>query len=95
MARVQFIIPDEERARFARQARREGMSLSAWLRVAARERLVRQSKTRRFESEAELAAFFAECDAECDKLEDPGVEPDWSQHLATINESRRRGISNT
>ena len=91
MARVQFIIPDEERTRFARQARREGMSLSAWLRAAARERLARQSKTRRFESEAALAAFFAECD----KLEGPGVEPDWSQHLATINESRRRGISNT
>ncbi len=91
MARVQLIIPDEERTRFAHQARREGMSLSAWLRAAARERLARQLKTGRFESEAELAAFFAECD----KLEGPGEEPDWRQHLVTINESRGRGVSNT
>ena len=39
MARVQLIIPDGDKARFVRQARREGLSFSAWLRAAARERL--------------------------------------------------------
>ena len=36
MARVQLIIPDEDRDRFFSQAKREGMTLSAWLRAAAR-----------------------------------------------------------
>ena len=39
MARVQLVMPDADRDRFVDQARREGMSLSAWLQVAARERL--------------------------------------------------------
>lgn len=39
MARVQLIIPDDDKARFVQQARREGLSFSAWLRAAARERL--------------------------------------------------------
>ena len=42
MARVQLVIPDEDRDRFVHQARREGMTLSAWLRTAARERLKEQ-----------------------------------------------------
>ena len=41
MARVQLLIPDDDHARFAHQARAEGMSLSAWLRAAASERLDR------------------------------------------------------
>ena len=39
MARVQLVMPDADRDRFVDQARREGMSLSAWIRAAARERL--------------------------------------------------------
>ena len=33
MARVQLVMPDADRDRFVDQARREGMSLSAWLRA--------------------------------------------------------------
>ena len=91
MARVQLVIPDEDRTRFVYQAHREGMSLSAWLRAAARDRLERQSQTRRFESHTDLEAFFDECDS----LEAPGTEPGWDQHLAVMNETRRRGASNT
>ena len=39
MARVQLVMADDDRDRFVHQARQEGMSLSAWLREAARERL--------------------------------------------------------
>ena len=39
MARVQLIIPDKDRDRFVHQARKEGMTFSAWLRAAARDRL--------------------------------------------------------
>ena len=39
MARFQLIIPDEDHDRFAYQARLEGMSLSGWLRAAAKDRI--------------------------------------------------------
>ena len=39
MARVQLVMADDDRDRFVHQARQEGMSLSAWLREAAHERL--------------------------------------------------------
>lgn len=89
MARVQLLIPDEDHARFAHQARNEGMSLSAWLRVAARERLDRHSPAECFESRADAERFFAACDEQ----EGPGVEPDWEEHLAVIKESRGRGAA--
>ena len=89
MARVRLLMPDEEHARFTHQARAEGMSLSAWLRAAASERLARRPPPARFESRADIDRFFAECDAR----EGPGVEPDWEQHLAVIGESRRRGAA--
>ena len=91
MARVQLLIPDEDRDRFVHQARREGMSLSAWLRAAARERLAEGQTARRFESPEQLAAFFRECDA----LPGPEREPDWEDHLRVIEESRRRGAAAT
>ena len=91
MARVQLVMTDEDRDRFAHQARSEGMNLSAWLRTAARERLDRQSKSECFESPAELEAFFRACDA----LEGPAAEPDWDEHLLTVDESRRSSASRT
>jgi hypothetical protein len=89
MARVQLVIPDEDRDRFVHQARREGMTLSAWLRTAAHERLKEQQQSKPFESLADLEAFFQKCDA----LEGPKAEPDWEQHMDVIEESRRRGQS--
>ena len=91
MARVQLVIPDEDRDRFLHQARREGMTLSAWLRTAARERLGQQQQSRPFKSPADVEAFFRGCDA----LEGPPLEPDWDEHLTVIDESRRRGKSST
>ena len=91
MARVQLVIPDEDRDRFVHQARTEGMTLSAWLRTAARQRLEEQQRSHPFQSEEDLEGFFRACDA----LEGPGREPDWEQQLAVIDESRRRGLSST
>ncbi len=91
MARVQLVIPDEDRDRFVHQARREGMTLSAWLRAAARQRFEQQQRYEPFEAPADLERFFSECDA----LEGPDPEPDWDKHLDVINESRRHGASTT
>ena len=91
VARVQLVIPDEDRDRFAHQARQEGMTFSAWLRAAARERLERKQQARRFESAAEIEAFWRECDEQAG----PGREPDWEEHLKAINASRSRGATDT
>lgn len=88
MARVQLIIPDEDRDRFVHQARKEGMTFSAWLRAAARERLDAQERARRFESPDDLRRFFEECDSR----RGPGVEPDWGDQKRAIEESRLQGL---
>ena len=87
MARVQLIIPDEDRDRFVRQARGEGLTLSAWLRAAARDRIENRQRADRFNSAASVEAFFSACDC----LEGPEREPDWDEQLSVITESRRRG----
>lgn len=91
MARVQLVIPDEDRDRFVHQARREGMTLSAWLRTAAREHLEGQQRSEPFESVVDLKAFFKICDS----LAGPEPEPEWEEHLKVISESRGRGASDT
>ena len=68
MARVQLVIPDDDRDRFVHQARREGMSLSAWLRTAARERLEASQSVKLFESPEDVKEFFRSCAV----LEGPG-----------------------
>ena len=91
MARVQIVVPDEDRDRFVHQARREGMTLSAWLRAAARARLEERNQVQRFESPEDLEAFFRACDA----LEGPASEPEWEEHLDVINASRVSGTTGT
>ena len=44
-----------------------------------------------FASGADLESFFGDCDA----LEGPDREPDWNQHRAVIDQSRRRGAADT
>lgn len=83
-----MIIPDDDRERFVRQAQREGLTFSAWLRAAARDRLEVRERDRRFQTREDLQRFFEECDAR----EGPGVEPDWDEHLRTIHESKTSGL---
>ena len=91
MARVQIVIADEDRDRFVAQARREGLTLSAWLRAAARERLEARQRPAPFESGEDLEAFFRECDT----IEGPEREPDWEEHLAVMRESQLSGATST
>ena len=87
MARVQLVLRDEDRSRYIHQTNKEGLTLSAWLRAAAEERLERNSRVQPFESVTDLKAFFTECD----KRDSGGIEPDWEQHISAINEVRKRG----
>lgn len=89
MKRVQVLIEEEEREEFRREAEREGLSLSAWLRRAGQERLGAR-RVRRIASVRDLKAFFrAVSDREA------GREPDWSEHKAAIARSRASGQSGT
>ena len=89
MARVQLVIPDEDHDRFVLQARKEGLTLSAWLRAAARERLDDRQRLQLFLSPADVEAFFMACDT----LEGPETEPDWDEHLSAIAESQRQKLA--
>ena len=91
MARVQLIIRDEDKSRFIHQARKEGLTLSAWLRAAADERLERQSCIDPFESIADMKEFFCKCD----KLESHKIESDWEQHLFVLQDARNKGMTNS
>jgi len=91
MARINLVISDDDRDRFIYQARREGMTLSAWLRSAARERLERARRARSFESLEDVEEFFRASDAAAG----PGPEPDWKEHLDVIDRSRRHGLPGT
>ncbi len=91
MARVQLVMPDHDRELFVDQARREGMSLSAWLRAAARERLEKRQRVKQFETPEDVMEFFRSCAA----LDGPETEPDWDDHLRVMNESRRQGAART
>ncbi len=91
MARVQLVMAYEDRERFVDQARREGMSLSAWMRAAARERLEARQQVKLFQSPDDVKTFFRSCAA----LDGPETEPDWDEHLRTMNESRAAGVTGT
>ena len=89
MARVQLIIPDEDRDRFAHHARLEGMSLSRWLRAAAEDRIERRERPKPFTSSTDVREFFRTLDDSGSGLR----EPDWEEHLKTLRESKLAGSS--
>jgi hypothetical protein len=90
MPRIHVLIDEADKARFRRQAEREGKSLGAWLREAAEEKLSTASAARRIESVEDLDAFFAECD---DRELRP--EPEWADHQKVVDRSRVAGLDVT
>lgn len=88
--RVQVILEEEEREAFRKLAARKGLSLSAWLREAGRERLVADRSTVRIGSIEELHHFFSSIDER-----EEGVEPDWEQHKAVIERSAKSSETGT
>ena len=88
-SRVQVVMDEVEREAFRRAAAREGLSLSDWLRRAARDRLA-AAQPPELSSVEDLRAFFEACDAR-----EEGVEPDWEQHRQIIEESTATGRTST
>ncbi len=87
--RVQVVMDEIEREAFRQAAAREGLSLSDWLRRAARSRL-EAAQPLVLSSIEGLRAFFEDCDAS-----EQGTEPDWDQHKKVIEESRAAGRTAT
>lgn len=84
--RIHLVIEERERDAFRARAMAEGLSLSEWLREAARERLERE-RPLEIATVADLDRFFAERAATAS-----GAEPDWEQHLEVIDRSRHAGL---
>ena len=78
-----MVMAEEEKILMERAARRAGMSLSEWLREAAREKL-RGSGPPSLTTAGELKAFFSECDER-----EVGREPDWDSHREVIDASKK------
>lgn len=55
MAVIDLILSDADQERFARQARREGMSLSDWIVAAAEDRIADRQTIDRFEESEDIA----------------------------------------
>ena len=85
MKRVQVLVDEDEQEQFRRQAEREGLSLSAWLRRAGQKRLAA-----RLDSLRVLKVLFRAADAR-----EVGREPDSEEHEAVIARSRASGQSGT
>jgi len=61
--RVQVLLEEEEKELFVQEAQRAGMSLSAWIREAGKERLKSRPARLKLETPDDLRVFFASCDA--------------------------------
>ena len=85
-ARIHLVIAEHERDAFRARAAAQGLTLSEWLRDAARERLERELPAE-IHTAADLDRFFAER-----RVAESGSEPDWDQHLAVVRRSRRHGL---
>lgn len=88
--RIHIVVDAEEKERYRRQADREGVSLSRWLRDAARRRLEAAQTRSHLTTRDELEDFFRECDAR-----ETGREPDWEAHRRTIDASRGSGAADS
>lgn len=89
IARIHLLIDERERDAFRARAAAQGQTLSEWLREAARERLEREQPAE-IRTVADLDRFFADL-----RARESGVEPDWEQHLALMDQSRRGGLEAT
>ncbi len=82
MVRVQVLLTEDEREALRHRAELDGKSLSGWIREAAIGKL--ESADEAMASAEELREFFA-----ARHHEEHGREPDWEDHLAVIDRSRR------
>lgn len=89
-SRIQVVLDSAEREAFRAQARREQLSLSAWMKAAARDRLAAAEDTPFPFDPVGLDSFFAACDARRS-----GTELDWEDAKRLVAEGLAGGGSGT
>lgn len=90
MTRIHVPLDHAEKERFRRQAEREGKSLAAWLREAAREKLADAERRPAIATVEELRDFFAACTAR-----ETRGEPEWTEHRRVIEGSIGSGAADS
>jgi hypothetical protein len=90
MTRIHILLDEAEKERFRQQAEREGKSLAAWLREAARDRLAAAVRRPAIETVPDLRAFFAACTER-----ETSDEPEWDDHRRVIERSIRSGAADS
>ena len=85
--RIHMVLDLATKARLEAAARGAGISLSAWLRDAAEEKMM-AGASGPLASADELRAFFEACDQR-----EAGHEPDWEAHRRVIEKSATSGIA--
>ena len=90
MARVQISLSDDEKRRWQEQARREGMSLSAWMRARVKGRAASgggRSAGKQVHTDEDREAFFRMIDALHGP--DPKPSPTWEEINRMLEERMR------
>jgi hypothetical protein len=82
VTRIHLSLDEAEKERFREQAEREGKSLAAWMREAARDRLAVAERRPAIETVDELRALFSACTAR-----ETRQEPEWEEHRRVIEGS--------
>ncbi len=88
--RVQVILEETEREAFRTIAEQEGLSLSAWLRQAGKDRLAAKTQQKTIRNRKDLRRFFKACDSQ-----KAGKEPDWDEQKKVIAQSQTSGSTET
>lgn len=88
--RIHIVLPAEEKERYRAIAKREGTTLSRWIREAVRERATKYDVDRKLDTVEDLESFFQECDRLHQGSQ--AAEPDWEEHERLIHESRTGGL---
>ncbi len=81
--RIHIVLDEAEKERFRAEADRAGVTLSEWLRQAAREKLARRRHRIRLETPEDLTVFFRACDA----MAEGGEEAEWEIQRRVIENS--------
>ena len=86
--RIQVILDEEEALQFKNQARKEGKSVSAWLRGAGKKVIELNNSQRQLNDPSSLKTFFKKINGKKE-----GTEPDWEEHKKLVSEGYRKSVS--
>jgi hypothetical protein len=85
--RIQVILDEEEALQFKTHARKEGKSVSSWLREAGMRVIEQRESKESLKDIAAIKAFFRKINSKKE-----GAEPDWEEYKKLISEGYRNSV---